>query len=198
MNCCISSSGRSRPARLTSARISSGVEAGRWVRSSGIDRLRRLTANDIGSPRPRPAQEERSAQLHLDFVALDAHGIGLQVIDAGRGGGLAGLDVEAPGMQRAFDFALFHPAVGKLGVGVGADVVGRVERAVHLVESDFVTGDNHADHLAVAERGTLRRLYPTVIRHAKPRIVWSHPAVASDENALNAMIVNVSLIPGKT
>src|SRR5205814_8788197 len=107
-------------------------------------------------------------QLHLDLVADDAHRIGLEVLGAGRRGRLAGLHIKATGMQRAFDLALVEPPVGQLGVSVGADVVGGVERAVELVKRDLLAADHDAEHIALAEIAAAGGVDP-------PRVVAHRP-----------------------
>ena len=53
-----------------------------------------------------------SAQLDLDLAVFDSHREGFDVAGNGWAEALAGLDLETPGMQRAFDFFAVEPAVG--------------------------------------------------------------------------------------
>src|SRR6266700_361824 len=86
-----------------------------------------------------PAALERYADCARAMgVADEADRVGLEVVGHRRAQGLAGLDVEPPGMQRAFDLALVEPAVRELGVGMGADVVGGLDGAVEIVERDLL------------------------------------------------------------
>src|SRR5258706_4524253 len=66
-----------------------------------------------------------SAQLHEDVVALELDRVDRDVLRHRCAQRLAGLDLEAPGVQRTLDDAVLEIAVGQAGIGVRADVVGR-------------------------------------------------------------------------
>ena len=73
-----------------------------------------------------------------------------------RAQGLAGAYVEACGMQRALDAAILQPAVGELGVFMGADVVGGAKVAARqVIQRNLTPADAHRMHLA--------------FRHVRPR-----------------------------
>src|SRR4051794_24782257 len=59
-----------------------------------------------------------SAQLHEDVVALELDLVDRDVLRHRCAQRLAGLDLEAPGMQRTLDDAVLQIAVGQAGVGV--------------------------------------------------------------------------------
>src|SRR5713226_4850058 len=73
-------------------------------------------------------------------------------------------------MQRAFDLAPVEPAVGQLGVGMGADIVGRKHLAVEVVEGDLLPGDDDAKHIAGTEIAAGGGLDPAgvIVAHAAP------------------------------
>src|SRR3712207_8542338 len=73
----------------------------------------------------RPPKSTLFPYTTLFRSARHPHGIGLDRIEAGRGGGGAGLDVEAPGMQRAFDLVAVEPAFGQPRISMRTDVVDR-------------------------------------------------------------------------
>src|SRR5665213_1388032 len=93
------------------------------------------------APAARPGDPPRRRALcvepDLDIVADDTHRIGLEVVADRRAEALAGLHLEPSAMQRAFDDLAVEPALGQLGVGVGAEVVGGVDFAVDVVERDL-------------------------------------------------------------
>ena len=87
-------------------------------------------------------------QLHQDVVAFDLDLIDGQIGIGGGGQGLAGLDVELRGVQRAFDAAVFQPAFAEQRIFVRANIVGRVKRPIEIVDSDFLAADAGADRTA--------------------------------------------------
>src|SRR5262249_9852741 len=97
-----------------------------------------------------------SVDLHLDVVPLQAHGIDLDVDSDRRPHCLAGADLEAAGMERAFDDVAIEPAIGEHGEGVSADIVGSADLALDIVESDLLAAMLDPLHLAGSEVGELR------------------------------------------
>ena len=76
-----------------------------------------------------------------DLVAFDFNLVRTQV-DGGRGGQcLAGFDIEAGAMQRAFDLAIIDVAIRHAGIGMGADIVDGVKLTLELVDADIHTAD---------------------------------------------------------
>jgi hypothetical protein len=84
----------------------------------------------------------RRSNLDENLVALD-HGLkGLEVYGHGYALGLAGLDVEAPGMKRTFDATVLDITFRQRGIGMGADVVGGVILAAEVEDGDMLIADN--------------------------------------------------------
>src|SRR6201982_1131161 len=75
-------------------------------------------------------------EIDLNLVADDSYLVGLEIARDGGAQTLPGLDFDTPGMERTLDPLAVEPAVGEHGEGVGANIVGGVDRAVEIVESD--------------------------------------------------------------
>jgi hypothetical protein len=80
-----------------------------------------------------PAASWRLGDLHFAPAVADAGRKATQVAGDRVAQGLARPHVELAAMRRAFDDVAVQPAVRQQGVGMGADVVGGEERAVHVV-----------------------------------------------------------------
>jgi hypothetical protein len=81
------------------------------------------------------------------FAAFNAHRVCLQMHADGRAFGLAGGDIETSLMQRAFDLAIEHEAIGEVCAFVRAPPIGRKETLgypIHrvtragVIETDYV------------------------------------------------------------
>src|SRR5438132_1407865 len=104
----------------------------------------RATATSVRDPRMVPSRE-----VHEDRAALDVDGIpghlDRGVVDVG-----AGRDVPAPGVPGAGHHAPVELALAERPAPVGARVVDRVVRAVHVEQGQRLALD--LDHPALARR----------------------------------------------
>ena len=64
-------------------------------------------------------------------------------------------------MERAFDRAVVEVALVQAGIGVGADVVGRVDLAIVIVEGDLAFPETDLDGLVFRDLLSLRDLMPS-------------------------------------
>jgi hypothetical protein len=93
-----------------------------WVRVSHRDRLGRkcLKASVLNQSN--------------NILAPDFHGIGLEIDGAWGKDRLAGAHVKASEMQRAFDQLAVQLTLREARQAMGAAVVGRIERTVHIID----------------------------------------------------------------